>query len=85
MIGQLTYSQSLEPLNSKFTGIKMQYSERNFKYSKSIFDYNCSIACILSWLSLTPSLLSATLPANVGSTLLESCPTIREQIAQSVR
>ena len=25
------------------------------------------------------------LPANVGSTLLESCPTIREQIAQSVR
>ena len=31
MIGQLTYSQSLEPLNSKFTGIKMQYSERNFE------------------------------------------------------
>ena len=31
MIGQLTYSQSLEPLNSEFAGIKMQYSESNFE------------------------------------------------------
>ena len=44
MIGQLTYSQSLEPLNSKFTGTKIQYSERNFEYSWSIFDYSESIA-----------------------------------------
>ena len=43
MIGQLTYSQSLEPLNSKFTGTKIQYSERNFEYSWSIFDYSESI------------------------------------------
>ena len=44
MIGQLTHSQSLEPLNSEFTGTKIQYSERNFEYSWSIFDYSESIA-----------------------------------------
>ncbi len=31
------------PLNSEFTGTKMQYSERNFYYSESIFDYSKSI------------------------------------------
>ena len=45
------YTLSLEPLNSEFTGTKMQYSERNFKYSKSIFVYSDSIN-------------SDTLPAN---------------------
>ena len=45
MIGQLTYSQSLEPLNSKFTGTKIQYSERNFEYSWSISDYSERKSC----------------------------------------
>ena len=58
MIGQLTYSQSLEPLNSKFTGTKIQYSERNFKYSWSIFDYSESI------FDFSESIDSNTFPAN---------------------
>ena len=32
------------PLNSEFTGTKIQYSECNFEYSWTIFDYSDSIA-----------------------------------------